>query len=91
MMQQPAGFVNLSKQRGQGYRPQRIPQSALSSKERASCMSLQKGNTICFGSTQVLQRWVAGWVERRKESHGFRTALSDLLFMTSGISSLLLE
>lgn len=50
-------------------------------------MSLQKGNPICFGSTQVLQGWVAGWVERRKESHGFQTAASDLLFMTTGISS----
>lgn len=80
MMKQPVGFANLSKLGAEDF--PLSPWGFLGGSTESKCSLLWKhlGTTGMGG-------WMGGWMEGRQESCGLQTLLSDLLFMTTGIST----
>lgn len=76
MMKQPEGFANLSKLGAEDF--PLSPWGFLGGSTESKCSLLGKH----LGTTGM-----GGWMEGRQESCGLQTLLSDLLFMTTGISS----
>lgn len=93
-MKQVVGFTSLSKLGTRGYVAQCFPLSSLDlGGEVFLGESIQNKHNFLWNhlGTTGIGGWTGRWMEGRKESHGFQTVVSHLLFMTTGTSSDLLE